>query len=147
MSPLIDYSTAAQGYILQFNQVQPLLSRTVGLSPPNTAPTAPVGQIILWQAQVAVLLKDSSNAALYQQLLVADCLSQTTGAIVDPCSGTSAPSTQAFAVWERQPSSVMSDYWSTIPNVKIFTQMYTTDPILVLTNGFQTNTQYYVCGS
>lgn len=155
ISPLIDYSTAANGYIMQFNQVNPLPSRKIGVSPPATTSPVSVGQIILWQAQVSVLLNNSTTAAQYQQLLQADCLSKITSVgtntVVAPCAGGAPPSLQVFAVFERQPSlpstQANSSYWLTNAAVKQFTQMYTTDPILVLTDGTQTNTQYYVCGS
>jgi len=154
LSPLIDYTTAAQGYVMQFNQISPLPPREITLSAPGT-PQASIGQIILWQAQVSVLLNNPKTAIQYQQLLQANCLSVATAAganiIVTPCSGGVPPTQQAFAVFERQPSlsseTANSSYWLTNPVVKQFTQMYTTDPILVLTDGTQSATQYYVCGS
>ncbi len=151
-SPIIDNTTPENSYIMQFNLI-PITNRTIKLSPTGTAN---IGNIILWQAQVSVLLKNSQTAQQYQQLLQADCLSTQTTAgksvIVTPCSG-AAPSSPYYAVFERQPSLastyVNSTYWTTMPIVKQFTQMYTTYPILLLTNSGspQAASQYYVCGS
>lgn len=154
-SPLVDYTTASLGYVMQFNQIQPLKERKIGLSPPGTG-EAVIGQIILWQAQVSVLLKNPDTAPQYQHLLQANCLSQEESAgsniIVTPCANAAPPASQIYAVFERQPSlpseKANSTYWQTNPAVKQFTQMYTTDPILVLTGGTTpSTTQYYVCGS
>jgi prepilin-type N-terminal cleavage/methylation domain-containing protein len=151
VSPLLSYTApTTEGYVLQFNQVtSPYPQRTVTMS---DGTTKPIGTLVLWQAQVAVNLKDPATASQYQQLLAADCLSHTfvsgSSNLVMPCSAVAGGT---VAVWGRMPSSPgaegNSTYWPTMPTVKQFTQMYTTDEILVLTDQTQTANQYFVCNN
>ena len=152
VNPLVSYAAPlTEGYVLQFNQVTPPYpQRRVTMS---DGTTKPIGTLVLWQAQVAVNLKDPATASQYQQLLTADCLSQPfvsgSSNLVTPCSSAIAGGT--IAVWGRIPSSPgaggNSTYWPTLPTVKQFTQMYTTDEILVLTDQSQTANQYFVCNN
>jgi len=136
------------GYVVQFN-LATVTSRqqlmNVDISP---AKQQSIGSIYVWKAQVAVQVSNSSNANMYQNLLGADCLSSydVGNKIVKPCS---ANSTGDYIVWERLPSfgspETMTDVWPLMPTLNEFTQMYTTNPILTLTNGSVTN-QAYLCG-
>jgi len=155
-SPIVDATgPGLNGYVAQYNQapsgtryVCMAGNNTTGPFDPNCTSKTPVGTIVVWKAQVAVLLKDTSQANVYLKLLDGDCLSSYSGGVVTPCS--SSGNTGNYVVWERLPSSnsnpsAISDYWETIPLVHQFTQMYTTNPILSLTNGSATGSQYYLC--
>lgn len=141
-SPLIDDKT----YVVQLNKVKDDPNRMMNLTPTTQVP---VGKIIIWRIQVAAKLKDEKQAETYKNLLGADCLSNANGGSVTPCE--SAVSQGNYAVWERLPSfasaEAQSDYWVSNPLLKQFNQMYTTYPILSLTNQFKTSHQDYRCGS
>lgn len=152
-------ANAFNGYVAQFNPVTPAQNRltcmagTNATSPvdPNCTSTQSVGQIITWKSQVAVQLNNPTpgEAKVYLNLLGGDCLSSLAGNIVTPCS--SSGNTGTFVVWERLPSAMnakfASDYWQTMPTVSQFTQMYTTAPIMNLTDGSSLPYQYYLCGN
>lgn len=148
-SPIVNADGQDQGYRMQFNQIQ----NKDGTLPQRTIQTANgkvnTGSIVLWQIQVSVELKDQDNAKLYKNLLGADCLSTVSGYYVLPCDQAPTDANQ-FAVWMRLPSYASSEanaaYWQMKPNVKQFSQMYSTNPILSLTNGTLTSSQYYTCG-
>lgn len=159
-NPLVDSTgPGANGYVAQFNKATTTRYECLtginatGPSDPKCTKKTAVGTIVVWKAQVAILLKDTAQANQYVKLLDGDCLSDYAGGIVTPCS--SSGNTGKYVVWERLPSSnsntsSVSDYWETIPTVHQFTQMYTTDPILLLTpdpNGPATSNQYYLCGN
>lgn len=155
-NPLVQQTTAQDGYLMQFNQISPPPRQIAVYSNPPQTPVIPklvtIGNILLWQAQVAVNLKDASTAKQYQQLLQATCLSIAAGGeIVTPCLAGPSLAGAQYAVWERLPSFsssvVNSTYWTTLPVVKQFTQMYTTYSILLLTSGVSSVNQYFVCGT
>jgi len=167
INPLIDAagatSTAFKGYVAQFNKTQPSLQRQVCENGTGTTPTpgrpTPIptcstalvntGEIVIWKAQVAAKLNDTTNASTYLNFLGADCLSSPgAGGIINPCSSNTPG---AYVVWERLPSAVnpgaASPYWESMPTVTQFTLMYRTAPILNLTNQFQADSQTYLCGN
>jgi hypothetical protein len=167
-NPLVDGTGQGAGYITQFNQYQmtstgvyPYLpQRTATLSTASGGNTVSTGYITVWQAQVAVNLNNPTNdpnvALAYQEELGADCLSDMTSAgwsggyVVTACEF--SPIAANYVVWTRAPTSSLgsngsSPYWLSLPVLKEFTQLYTTDPILILTDQTQTASQYYVCGS
>ncbi|WP_148340170.1 type IV pilin protein [Aquicella siphonis] len=147
------------GYVAQFNRFDPPQDRQTCMAgtnattplPPNCTDPRGVGKIITWKAQVAVQLNNPTptEAKLYLNLLAGDCLSTMSGSTVVPCS--TSGNTGTFVVWEKLPSSgnakFVSDYWVTMPTVSQFTQMYTTAPILNLTDGSSLPYQYYLCGN
>lgn len=141
-SSLIDGET----YLVQLNKVQNNPDRMVKLSKTTEVP---VGEIIIWRIQVAAKLNDADKAETYKNLLGADCLSNANGMTVTPCD--TSGGTGNYVVWERLPSFAttgsQSDYWVSNPLLKQFNQMYSTYPILSLTNEFKTGTQNYLCGS
>lgn len=159
LSPIVAGDSPDEGYVTQFNQVQfanqtpALPQRMIELSSPAGKQTS-MGNIVIWRAQVSVALRDQETAQQFESLLAADCLSQAASSGANPtvtqCAEAPGGATQ-YAVWERLPSfgsvRLNSTYWGTMPVVRQFTQMYTTYPILVLTDGTKTNVQYFVCGS
>jgi len=147
LNPLIDNSDPAVSYIMQFNQA-PVTQRRV-CQTQGCSQGVNVGSVIVWQAQVSVLLKNQTSAKAYKNIMGADCLSTNSGSYVVPCS--SSANTGNYVVWTRPPSfassKANSTYWLSLPAIKQFTQMYTTYPILVLTDQTDTANQYYVCGN
>ncbi len=145
------------GYVAQFN-LYPSHERRICTQGTNAfsagsascTASAAIGTVVNYTIQVAILLKDTAHAQTYLHQLQGDCLSNLAGNIVTPCN---APDHSAgpYVVWERQPSLVSSrdnsTYWSSLPNVNQFTQMYTTSNILVLTDGLATSQQSYLCGN
>lgn len=158
VNPIVDTTGVSQGYILQFNQVQTTMpqglpQRKVTLSTSPATETS-VGSILIWRAQVAVKLKDKTTAEQYKNFLNANCLSKSDTksgvTIVTPCDSAGLTDNE-YVVFDRLPAFASSQYntqtWIMNPLVKQFTQMYTTYPILLLTNGAETANQYYFCGS
>lgn len=155
-SPIANVSRGNNAYLLQFNQIQTptppfyLPERTIKTGSQTAPKTTSLGAIELWQIQVAVELSDKANATLYKNLLGADCLSnRVAGTIVTPCDQAPANANQ-YAVWSRLPSfassQANSNYWESKPILRQFSQMYSTSPILSLTNNTATGSQYYTCG-
>lgn len=155
LNPLADNKDASGGYIAQFNQMQvsgALPQRIGQLSDGNTRQ---IGQVVSWTVQVAVKLKDPSLAGQYKQQLGADCVSSSstigTNTYVLPCN--LAPTdAKDYLVWQRFPSGASPDaksvLWYSMPNVKQFTQMYDTFPILFLTSTTANGqVQIYRCGT
>lgn len=147
ISSIVNSTGTGQGYILQFNQFQnsgtPKLPQRTTYAASGTS----LGSIVIWQIQVSVEMSDPTNAAVYQGLLGADCVSDMQNGSVLPCE--KAGSKGKYLVWERNPSFSTSrspsTYWPSKPNVKQFYQMYHTDPISYLMTG-TSDTQYYACG-
>lgn len=151
-NPLVNADSQGQGYILQFNQTQvsgELPTRTQEMT---NAPSVSIGSVVLWQAQVAVNLSNPNTTQQYLNILNANCLSNLSGDIVTACN--QGPSGGDYVVFERGPSRPSSKansiYWLNNPNVKLFKQEYTTDPITILVEPSQTeqlSKQYYLCSS
>ena len=172
-TPLVDSGGPGyQGYVAQFNPyvsdrvvcTQPAGTAKV-VNPTNTAQcttATTMATVIMWKAQVAVLLgdpriaSDPTLATSYLNLMGGDCLSDYDAGTqtVTPCSqvtsgggtsggGTSGGGTSGggsatgnYVVWERLPAlaspKTQSSYWPTNPTVQQFTQMYRTYPMLYL---------------
>jgi prepilin-type N-terminal cleavage/methylation domain-containing protein len=157
-NPLVDEDSeiGTKGYVAQFNQGQPV-KRKICTESQKGAPDGPdsadctrradTGTIYVWRAQVAVELKNPDLAEQYLNILRGDCLSSAQDNVVAPCSDKTGGT---YVVWERLPghanTGVKSSSWLTIPTVSQFKQMYTTYPILNLTNKFKEPDQYYLCG-
>ncbi len=164
LSPLVDQTGPGSGqfigYVAQFNR-QPDQTRLICMNPPSCTSNNSMGTIVTWTMQVAVLIKDSANIQQYKNLLAADCVSDKSGSIVQPCSVSASGN---YLVFERLPSYSASNvnnesaFWSTNPTLPQFKQMYTTYPITYLlqdnpsgrvpgpgASGKQS--QYFLCGS
>lgn len=143
-SPLVNDTGPASrfnGYVAQFNATTSTRT-TNGMT---------VGTIVIWKPQIAVLVKNTSLAQQYLNMLKGDCLSTLSGNIVAHCTN---GSTGTYIVWERMPSyatvSSNSTLWQARAVDKQFTQMYTVYPTpYLLDKGGMTpsnQTQYYLCG-
>jgi type II secretory pathway pseudopilin PulG len=144
-NPIVDVAglNNNEGYVVQFNRSTS--TRDVQLDSGSKS----VGNIIIWRAQVSVLLRSNLDAAFYQKVLGADCLSSASADnhTVQPCS---AQNPGNYAVWEKLPSYTSpdsnTDLWPSLPVLKQFNQMYSTYPITVLTSDTAPNQQNYLCG-
>lgn len=146
-NPLVSYAgVAPTGYILQFNPSR--MPREVKMS---DGTTQPVGTILMWTAQVSVQLAANENAQALQNALGADCLSPyRMNGYVEQCGA----STGDFAVFTRTISLPSlrgnPNTWIGRAKLPLFTQMYTTYPILNLVDQNQASkirsTQFYRCG-
>jgi type II secretory pathway pseudopilin PulG len=154
-NPLVNKSGAgSNGYVAQFNLGTPTQRQICDTGPAACATPMDIGAITTWIAQVAVQIYNPTNnpkvAQTYLNLLGGDCLSTASGNQVSPCVANSIGSGN-YVVWARLPSNsniaAQSDYWTTMPTVSQFKQMYTTYPILNLTNGSATSNQNYLCGN
>lgn len=178
LSPLVDNSSPPfGGYVAQFNQTA-LASNTKkvcvaakGPYPNNPATgiaasqnctsAVAVGTIVTWNAQVAVLMKNSATAQQYLKMLNADCTSTKgllgKGTTVSPCGSgglISLGAKGAYLVFTRQPTfsstGTTPDEWEANQTASQFTQMYTTYPVVYLLNSAgqtQSGPQYYYCGN
>ena len=145
------------GYIAQFNLYPPHERRicTEGrdassAGDANCTASVNTGTVVNYTIQVAVRLNNTANAHTFLRQLQGDCLSTLAGNLVTPCHAANHVE-GPYVVWERQPSLMSSrenaTYWSMLPNVNQFTQMYTTSNILVLTDGLARAQQAYLCGN
>jgi type II secretory pathway pseudopilin PulG len=144
LNPLVDNSGEQyNGYTVQFNQYHSDRMIPTRGSPPSSL--VKMGTVYIWKAQVAVKLKQAAQAEQYKSLLGADCSAS------DPHALCSSASSGDYLIWERMPSfatpSSESNYGLTNQTNKQFNQMYTTYPILNLTNGTRSNDQFFLCGS
>jgi type II secretory pathway pseudopilin PulG len=137
LSPLIDRggdSSPYAGYTAQFNRYDTT----------RTTPAA-IGTVVMWQAQVAIKLKNAGQAEQYKLLLQADCRATTPSALCRPTLPLPGP----YLIWARMPAfatpSSESTYGLTNQVNKEFTEMYTTYSILNSTN--HSKQQYFLCGS
>lgn len=170
LSPLVDSTGKdTNGYAVQFNRyTQDRFICTIGVAAasPNDVSCSnkvKIGTIVLWKAQVAVLMQDPAKAATYRTLLGGDCLSSYTGGGVAKCSAGAAGN---YVVFERLPSfssaALQTGYGLTNPTIQQFNQMYTTYPINSLlrvdpstgqpgrvpaAGGAGTEPQYFLCNS
>lgn len=154
LNPLVNNSGGSDGYLAQFNLGTPTQRQICDTGPAACSSPINIGQITTWIAQVAVQINNPANdpnrALAYLKLLGGDCLSTASAGQVTPCVAGSV-GTGNYVVWSRLPSNsntgAQSDYWILMPTVNQFKQMYTTYPILNLTNGSATSNQYYLCGN
>lgn len=154
-NPLVNKSgIGSNGYVAQFNLGSPTQRQICGTGPAACATPMDIGAITTWIAQVAVQIYNPTNnpkiAKTYLNLLGGDCLSTASGNQVEPCVDGSMGSGN-YVVWARLPSNsntaAQSNYWTMMPTVSQFKQMYTTYPILNLTNGSAASNQNYLCGN
>lgn len=145
----VNYQGRAYGYVVQFNLVEEERKEIASSFPPSPTPsTTTIGKNYFWKAQVAVELRDPTNAEYYKNLFAADCISAYDDSIkgVTPCDSANGGN---YLVWERLPSlatpELMTDLWQILPNTVQFQQMYNTYPISHLRSGLITN-QYFLCG-
>ncbi len=129
-APIIRSSPQGEGYSVKFLRKDS--QRMIKLSDGNEVSG---GTVVNWRIQVAAKLSDSKKGKTYASMLGADCGPN--------CS---------YLIWTRLPSlysiaAAQSSLWIMNPTATQFTQMYTTFPILMLTNEVKTNEQYYLCGS
>lgn len=154
-NPLVDSTGPGGGYIVQYNEFLIPRYMPVCTDPPACTTSTPeqIGTTVIWQIQVAVLMKNTSSGALSANLnyLQGQCLSTTgSGGTVVPCSATNP--TGNYVVFQRLPSYPSSQwnsgspYWLSDPLLQQFNQMYTTNPMSDLTNQSHTpEYQYFYC--
>ncbi|MDR3490509.1 MAG: hypothetical protein P4M12_00535 [Gammaproteobacteria bacterium] len=148
-------------YVLQFNpslsttspQVNACVVMVPGTACIPTSSTLPSSaKSLIWTAQVAVKLKDSTKGPVYQSSLGADCLSaghpSTNPTTIDPCSNPDTHNT--YLVWERLPSytapNTTSILWLSMPQLKQFNLQYTHDQMYELSDTGAVRSTYYLCG-
>lgn len=147
LNPIVNNDDETLAYVTQFNllEIDREVDTTTNPDTPSETTETKIGTIYLWKAQVAVRMQNPDTAKAYQYALGATCVSSLSGNIVSPCSANAAG---AYVVWERLPSFVSpqtQETWQMRAPVVQFLQMYTTYPILNLTNGW-TKDQYFLCG-
>jgi len=155
-NPLVDGTAPGSGYVVQFNEYTMPRMQPVCSDPPDCTTSTPiqVGTIIIWKIQVAVATNNMTAVRLAntQAFLQADCVSTVSGSPPMSALCSTNPTTGTYLVFERLPSFVNSDLrarspdWLSMPLLKQFNQMYTTNPITDLTNQSHTpEYQYYYC--
>lgn len=111
--------------------------------------------IILWQSQIVVKMKDPTKTTYYVAKVGADCAvnTYTVGDVVDCSTGKSLGSSAQYMVWQRMPSfsspDIQSSHWVSNPVTKEFKLQYTHDPMYEMYNPSATPPDvynYYYCG-
>lgn len=148
------------GYVLQLNpniSSSPEMVGACNVIQPGVAcvPSAtialPANQatIVTWSIQVAVKLKNASKVSTYASIMSADCTSNMTGAVVDPCTPSSAGN---YLVWRLNPSTAALQMSSPLqfnkPILKQFNLQYTHDQNYEMNSSLSgaNAPAYYVCG-
>lgn len=96
--------------------------------------------IVLWQSQIVVKMKDPSKTTYYLAKAGADCAVNTysIGNIVNCASGVSFGNSALYMVWQRMPSfaspNIQSSLWGSNPVLKEFKLQYTHDPMYEMYN-------------
>lgn len=162
-NPIVDNGKPATqfgGYVAQFNlATQPRLTCIAGTNATGTTPasgctaTEQTGVINIWKPQVAVAIQGgATEAAIYANLLSADCTSSLSNGTVLPCSKNQPGN---YLVWERLPSTPASrgntSLWESKNVTNDFNLMYSTYSTVYLTTekgitSPQGQTQYFLCG-
>ncbi len=160
LSPLISPTVGTDGFVAQFNRYTQVVRKcqdqgswgpytSMGCST-NTPPQ--IGTLVLWKAQVAILLQDPITAQQFKQMMSADCISTMQNGIVTPCPG-SVSGSGVFLVWERIPSAstmsieATSPTQASIPAVQNFTNMYRVSGASSMINISHTpETTFFYCG-
>lgn len=115
----------------------------------------PGSNILLWQSQVVVKMKDPAKTTYYLAKAGADCAVRTfsPGTVVDCSRGVSFGQSANYMVWQRMPSfaspDIKSPLWVSNPVLKEFKLQYTHDPMYELYNQSATPSlvyKYYYCG-
>lgn len=162
-SVVYDNSSEAASYFAQFNPLTGTNKKTYacwyfGSGSPvcDPASTLSSSNIVLWQAQIAVKMKDPAKTTYYVGIAGADCAVDTipSDAPVNCATGGVTMGVSAnYMVWQRLPSfsspNIRSPNWISNPVVKEFKLQYTHDPMYELYNPSATLPdmyQYYYCG-
>jgi len=152
---LVDLSTPGRpGYFVQFNLERPAYygdkprPRNITMSQPPSPQD--IGYVYVWRIQISVKMKNpETTTTYYTKLAGADCGTNyhSDDSVIIPCNR-SLSTWYPYIAWERLPGmrsvEANADLWVAEPTVTQFTQMYTTYPILDLTNKLIPN-QYYLC--
>jgi hypothetical protein len=138
-SPLVDSSAPGGGYAVQFNKSTAPRMQQVCANPPtcSSLTSDQIGTVVFWKIQVSVHLLNTSAAQLevMKKYLNADSTTATDVVFVRLPAFASSKSDQSVL-------------WPSMPLVKQFNQMYTTNPITDLTNqDHSTEYQYFYCSS
>lgn len=125
-------------------------------SPQCSAPAPiPGSNVVLWQSQVAVKMKDPTMTTYYLAVAGADCaVNSLSGKLPVDCStGVSMGNSATYMVWQRMPSfsspTIKSSLWISNPVTKLFKLQYTHDPMYELYNSSAEPSEvykYYYCG-
>lgn len=111
--------------------------------------------IVLWQSQIVVKMKDPTSTTYYLANTGADCAVNTyaPGDIIDCSQGLTLGQSAQYMVWQRMPSfasqDVRSSLWVSNPVTKEFKLQYTHDPMYEMYNpgGAPSDVYtYYYCG-
>lgn len=161
-NPLIDGTAANDGYFVQFNLIPPFKKQVYvcnpydtsgvgGAHPCSTPQEIPNSEVIIWQVQLAIKMKNPASTLGYLGLSGADCAvnSLPTNAPVN-CSSRVISGSANYLVWQRLPSfaspAVVGDQWVSMPQTKEFNRQYTHDPMYELYLNGTGPTTYYLCG-
>lgn len=149
------------GYDAQFNPFTTAERKAYacsyfGSSPPQCeVPPSVINNtnIILWQAQVVVKMRDPSTTMAYLGTVGADCAVNTfnPGDVIDCSKGIASMDEDAqYLVWQRLPSFTVTDMrssqWLSEPLTKILKLQYTHDPMYEMYNENDTRHRNYLCG-
>lgn len=138
----IDY-TNKNAYVCNYFGTDP-----VACSQPEPIPSS---KVLLWQAQVAVLMANPAETVAYLGVSGADCaVNEVPTDIGVDCSTGITEGEAAYLVWQRLPSFASPElktvHWLSNPRVKMLNLQYTHDPMYENYNPSDTSYQYYVCG-
>lgn len=170
LNPIVDATGPGGGYVVQLNK--PLSTPShMNAAACNNVPgttfsgcTAFTSQTVLanssvyvWVSQVAVKLKDATQASRYLLQLGANCISTYSGGTVTPCY--SNPVAGGYLVWQLPETYIStntaSSAWILRPMTQQLVMQYTTDGMGTLSgaystgsvNGVSTNdSRNYLCG-
>lgn len=164
INPIVNSGSPATqfgGYVTQLNSTTQtrLICQTGNKATGTTAATGctgtvQTGTIIIWEPQVAVLIKDTTKVQAYAALLGADCTSSLSGTAVAPCTKNQPGN---YLVWQRAPSMPSisirgnSSYLGLQGVLNSFNFMYQSYPTVYLgtVSGVTTpanQPQYFLCG-
>jgi len=154
--------TPANVYFAQFNPITGsnknayvCSSYTTGTPQCSNPEPIPGSNIVMWQSQIVVKMKDPSKTTYYLAKVGADCAVNTftPGTVVDCSTGVALGASATYMVWQRMPSfasqDIRSSNWVSNPATKEFKLQYTHDPMYELYNTGATPSDvytYYYCG-
>lgn len=110
--------------------------------------------IMVWQSQIAVEMKDPTKTTYYVSMVGADCaVNDISTPVQCATQGVALGASARYMVWQRLPSfsseEVRSSFWLSNPVLKQFNLQYTHDPMYEMYNSNATPTnvyKYYYCG-
>lgn len=168
LNPIIDATGPEGGYVVQFNQPTTSTMNVVGCTnyPGTTfsgctaytsATALPSATVTLWMSQVAIKLKDPTQASRYLLQLGANCISSYSGGTVTPCDA--SPKAGGYLVWQLPATYISkntpSSAWILRPLAQQFVMQYTTDSMGTLSGAYSTgkvdgvnqnDSRNYLCG-